>query len=316
MFSSAMPAARHGLLNEIATASGTIVGPRTGWVISRPRMVVGVKVSLLLALYVCGAPSTEQGSVRAEPIARATATVEQTAPAAGSQQQATASHPTPPIRWAETQPDPGRRLNPKTTAGMLALFDQEGYDLGSVRSGENSVPRVLLGSLPPDYTDKLQGRSRKAAFLRTVLPLVLEANRKILADRRRAQAIAFADGNVGEEDRAWLAAIEARYRVKPGDIQELLSRVDAIPASLALAQAALESGWGTSRFARKGNALFGQWTWKKGAGIAPSGIKGKPKFAIRKFETLYDAVSAYMNNLNYSHAYGGFREQRGCPCRC
>ena len=304
-------------------ADAGIDGTPIGSGIAAPRMLLALKVFLLLALYGCGAPSAapERGLVRADPFDAAAIALAQTAPAARSltpppTQQAMVAPPAPAVRRVETPPDPARRLSPESTAGMLTLFQQEGYDLRSVRRGEAGVPRVLLGSLPPDYAGKLRGRSRKAAFLRTVLPLVLEANRKILADRRRIQAVAFAVASTSAQDRAWLAAIETRYRVKPGDIQVLLRRVDAIPTSLALAQAALESGWGTSRFTRKGNALFGQWTWKKGAGITPSGIEGKAKFAIRRFETLFDAVTAYMNNLNYSHAYGAFRKQRAELRRC
>ena len=99
------------------------------------------------------------------------------------------------------------------------------------------------------------------------------------------------------------------YKVKKGDLNELLVRIDVIPTSIALAQAAKESGWGTSRFALEGNAIFGQWTWS-GQGIAPLDRDSNKKHKILKFPILRASVKAYQNNLNTHKSYSKFREKR------
>ena len=111
-------------------------------------------------------------------------------------------------------------------------------------------------------------------------------------------------------DRAWLAELTDRYKVDGGDVDELLRRVDAVPPSLALAQAAIESGWGTSRFAVEGNALFGQRTWDRGDGIAPAERAVGATHAVKAFPSLADSVGAYMLNLNRASAYRKFRDRR------
>ena len=89
----------------------------------------------------------------------------------------------------------------------------------------------------------------------------------------------------------------------------LLNRVNEFPISMMLAQAIIESGWGGSRFAQKGNALFGQWTWDKKKGISPAGIN-KPSFAVKSFKNLQDSVDAYILNLNTHPAYSKLRSYR------
>ena len=183
-------------------------------------------------------------------------------------------------------------------------FTELGYNLTTVRTGQSAVPPVLLAQLPSDYPKTVTGRARKAMFIRTVLPLVLEANRHILADRARLVRI-IDQGQPSQSDRQWLSKLEQRYGAKSGDRDGLLKRVDAIPPSLAIAQAALETGWGASRFVQEGNALYGQWTWS-GKGVVPSGAKTGAKYSIRKFSRLYDSVVAYMNNLN---RYGTYKSR-------
>ena len=103
--------------------------------------------------------------------------------------------------------------------------------------------------------------------------------------------------------------IRDRYKVKKGNVEELKIRMDIIPVSIALAQAAKESGWGTSRFALEGNAIFGQWTWN-GKGIEPL-LKDKSKsHKILRFPILRASVKAYKNNLNTHKSYVKFREKR------
>ena len=171
----------------------------------------------------------------------------------------------------------------------------------------------LLATLPPDMPQVAPVRTRKAVFLRAMLPLVLRVNDSILADRRRLVALqtrSATDGPLTDEDTAWLAVLGRRYGVRDGSIAELLRRVDVIPPSLALAQAAIESGWGTSRFALTGNALFGQWTFSSGGGLVPGGRDEGQVYEIRAFDRLIDAVASYARNLNRHAAYGDFRQLR------
>ena len=99
------------------------------------------------------------------------------------------------------------------------------------------------------------------------------------------------------------------YKVKKGDLKELMTRMDIIPTSIALAQSAKESGWGTSRFALEGNAIFGQWTWS-GQGIAPLNRESDKNHKILKFPILRASVKAYQNNLNTHKSYKNFRDKR------
>ena len=110
-------------------------------------------------------------------------------------------------------------------------------------------------------------------------------------------------------EKQWLRQKLLEYKVKKGNMDELARRVDIIPTSIALAQAAKESGWGTSRFALEGNALFGQWTWS-GNGIAPLDRESNKNHKILKFPILRASVKAYQNNLNTHKSYSNFRSKR------
>ena len=101
---------------------------------------------------------------------------------------------------------------------------------------------------------------KKKLFIKIVLPLIVAENEKILDDRYKLNKIA-SKKMTSDEEKQWLRQKFLEYKVKKGNIGELKLRMDIIPASIALAQAAKESGWGTSRFALEGNAIFGQWTW-------------------------------------------------------
>lgn len=137
---------------------------------------------------------------------------------------------------------------------------------------------------------------RKEAFVRTLLPLILAENNRIREQRKSVQ----------ESDPP--PNLYARYRVEPGDRSLLLRRIDVVPASLALAQAAIESGWGTSRFVQTANNLFGERTYKPNAdGVAPRESSG---FKVTRFESLALSVRSYMHNLNSHPAYREFRLAR------
>lgn len=183
----------------------------------------------------------------------------------------------------------------------------------------DAVPRTFLTKLPDHLPDLVDAKRRKQLFVSAMLPLILRANELIIADRGRLLAIKDRLENgeaVGKRQRIWLEPLAKRHRVKldkPATIDQidrLLFRVDIIPPSLALAQAAIESGWGTSYFAQEGNALFGQWVWGDEEGILPRARDDGKTHRIRSFEYLLDSVRSYMTNLNRHKSYKGLRDRR------
>ena len=192
-------------------------------------------------------------------------------------------------------------------------FMRLGYQLDKVKSDNQPVPRVFLTSLPNDLSQVPENKQRKAIFFRALLPLVLQVNEEILNDRRHLWKLRYQTA-LGEKlnaaDRLWLRVMTERYKVKEGDIDALFSRIDIVPTSLALAQAAEESGWGASRFAREGNAMFGQWARAASKGLVPLKRDEGKTHKVQSFETLIDSVRAYALNLNSHGAYKGFRKTR------
>jgi Bax protein len=195
-------------------------------------------------------------------------------------------------------------LNAETT---LNLFDDLGYDLKGVRAGQKVKP-IYLTKLPKDLKTLGDTKKKRELFIKIVLPLILDENEKILEDRKKLFKILGKNFNtVGE--RVWLKRRFKEYKVVDQDLSKLKIRMDIIPVSIALAQAANESGWGTSRFALEGNALFGQWTWSK-KGISPKNKDPDSSHKILQFQILKASVKAYKNNLNTHNAYQEFREVR------
>ncbi|MCC9621168.1 glucosaminidase domain-containing protein [Thalassospira sp. MA62] len=175
------------------------------------------------------------------------------------------------------------------------------------------VPRVYIRRIPKGLGDLASVDERKHLFLRIILPLAMRVNEEIMARRERLLAIqskSISGLPVSSADQEWVDQQMKRYRVTEGGIQALLERIDEIPTSLVLAQAAEESGWGTSRFARKGNALFGQWAWGDDNGIVPKGREDGKTHVIKSFNSLIDSVRAYARNINSHPAYQALRERR------
>ncbi|KZD04212.1 glucosaminidase domain-containing protein [Oceanibaculum pacificum] len=204
-----------------------------------------------------------------------------------------------------------RSINQSSEAALL--FDIIGYDLTAVREGVQDVPRLFLASVPADLRKLTQIEERKRLFLKTMLPLILRVNEEVGEDRRALLSIkARRESGLQPrwEERALLARLSTLYGVEDGDLGALLLRVDAVPVSLALAQSIEESGWGTSRVARQGNALFGQYAWKDSHGLVQQNRKPGETHVIRSFDKLIDAVAAYSLNLNSHAAYADFRKAR------
>ena len=189
----------------------------------------------------------------------------------------------------------------------LNLFDELNYDLKGVRAGQKVKP-IYLTKLPKDIKTLGDTKKKRELFIKIVLPLILDENNKIIEDRKKLFKILGKNFNtVGE--RVWLKRRFKEYKIDDQDLSKLKMRMDIIPVSIALAQAANESGWGTSRFALEGNALFGQWTWSK-KGISPKDKDPTQSHKVLQFQVLKASVKAYKNNLNTHNAYKEFREVR------
>jgi Bax protein len=197
-------------------------------------------------------------------------------------------------------------LNLKTET-VLNLFKDVEYDLGKVRS-KKLVKPIYFTQFPKDLDELESTQLKKETFIKIVLPLIVAENERILADREKLITLS-GKKYTTDAEKQWIRQKLLEYKVKKGDLKELLVRMDIIPTSIALAQAAKESGWGTSRFALEGNAIFGQWTWS-GQGIAPLDRESNKNHKILKFPILRASVKAYKNNLNTHKSYSKFRAKR------
>ena len=187
------------------------------------------------------------------------------------------------------------------------LFKDTNYSLSDVRKSKKVKP-IRLSLLPNEIKQIESSKKRKNLFIQIILPLILEENSLILIDRKRLFSILNKNKNSKKEIN-WLNKKFKQYGVLNKDIPTLKVRMDIVPVSLAIAQAAKETGWGTSRFALEGNALFGQWTWS-GDGIKPAGAESDTKHKVMKFKVLKASVRAYQRNLNTHSSYKNFRQLR------
>ena len=187
------------------------------------------------------------------------------------------------------------------------LFEDTGYNLNDVRK-KKLVKPVALTLLPQEIKMIENSKKRKEFFIQIVLPLIIEENNNIKLDRNTLFTIINKSNNSNSE-KQWLEKKYKQYGVKSGDLSSLKIRMDEIPVSLAIAQAAKETGWGTSRFALEGNALFGQWTWS-GEGLRPKEAKEGENHKVMKFNILQASVRAYQRNINTHSTYKDFRKAR------
>jgi Bax protein len=187
------------------------------------------------------------------------------------------------------------------------LFEDTGYNLNDVRK-KKLVKPVALTLLPQEIKMIENSKKRKEFFIQIVLPLIIEENNNIKLDRNTLFTIINKSNNLNSE-KQWLEKKYKQYGVKSGDLSTLKIRMDEIPVSLAIAQAAKETGWGTSRFALEGNALFGQWTWS-GEGLKPKEAKEGESHKVMKFNILQASVRAYQRNINTHSTYKDFRKAR------
>ncbi|TAJ29782.1 MAG: hypothetical protein EPO67_14960, partial [Reyranella sp.] len=203
-----------------------------------------------------------------------------------------------------------RPISPKTADELAGFFRDVAYTLTDVRQGE-AVPPLKVDRVPGDLGSK-DGNERKSLFITALLPVVLEANQRVLADREQLlylrDKVLTVPHMLTAIERIWLEDLADRYDGSVDRLDELVRRVDIVPPSMAIAQAGVESGWGTSFAARTGNALFGQIqsvgrhsvavSWKPGAGMP------------QPFASVGESTDAYVVNLNTHPAYAGFRNER------
>ena len=187
------------------------------------------------------------------------------------------------------------------------LFEDTDYRLDDIRKNKLVKP-VALDSFPREIKMIENTKKRKEFFIQIVLPLILQENNNLRLDRKRLFSIINKSNNSYVEKK-WLNKKYKQYGIPSKDLSTLKIRMDEVPVSLALAQAAKETGWGTSRFAQEGNALFGQWTWS-GEGLKPKEAEKSEGHKVMKFNVLQASVRAYQRNLNTHKTYKEFRLAR------
>jgi len=220
---------------------------------------------------------------------------------------------------------PVERFEFDSGAQLEKLINDLNYTPKAWQAGIREVPRLYITNIPPRWRDKTSKEidvvTKKRVFFRLLGPLVLHSNELIQADRDRVILIIKTlrkGDSVSPEDQTFLRETAVAYKVTESEADltdsalqdKLLRRVDTLPPSLVLAQTAEESGWGTSRFAVEGNALFGMWTWDS-KGVTPLQQRsGLGNYKIASYETPLQSVIAYMHNLNTHQAYKELRARR------
>ena len=194
-----------------------------------------------------------------------------------------------------------------SAATIEQLFKDTNYTLKDVRKNKFVKP-INLDLLPNEMKMIENIKQKKNLFIQIVLPLILKENTQIRLDRKKLFVILNKSNN-SEAEKKWLNIKFKQYGVKSKDLFTLKIRMDEVPISLAIAQAAKETGWGTSRFALEGNALFGQWTFS-GEGLKPLAIDGDKTHKVMKFQILQASIRAYQRNLNTHSSYKKFRKLR------
>jgi Bax protein len=221
----------------------------------------------------------------------------------------------------------------ETEEDIEAFYEQVNYSPQAWADGVREVPRMFTTEVSARWKERsptdLSVLAKKRIFFRAMAPLALRSNELIREERERLMNLP-PEGRLSNEDRAWLGDLARDYGLEaPAPTQEanargerasheawgalmdeLQVRVDEVPVSLVLAQAANESGWATSPFAGEGNALFGQWTFG-GSGMLPNAQReALGDYRVAAFESPLMSVIAYMRNLNTHAAYARLRELR------
>jgi Bax protein len=184
---------------------------------------------------------------------------------------------------------------------------------------EKVVEQPLHDVNIPNFASIRDVKAKKRQFFQYIYPAIVKENRNLLALRLEVLTmieVLFLEENLLDEQQALLDRLIKKYKVSEKysplqQLNELRLRIDVVPIELALVQAANESAWGTSRFARIGLNFFGMWCYKKGCGMVPSGRDTGAKHEVAAFNSVEHGVQRYLHNINTNHAYGVFRTIRG-----
>ena len=195
---------------------------------------------------------------------------------------------------------------------MIDIFEKYNFSVESFLNDQSSN-LIIFSSWPNDFLNIKSVNKRKKLFINTLLPIIFVENRKILEERKRIlDWWNQSGGDVASREfwPNWLFELSEKYDYTESSIGRLLIRVDIVPLSLVLSQAAIESGWGSSRYLNEGNAIFGQYTFDRKKGIKPRDREIGKKFFVKKFSTLSESVRSYLKNINTHPAYEDFRQER------
>lgn len=168
----------------------------------------------------------------------------------------------------------------------------------------------------PDFAEIKDVKQKKAAFFAYINALVQQANQAVLKERQFILTIQKALKQDAPMTNTTLINLCEKYKAScdqqssKATIKNLLYHIDFVPPSLAMAQAANESAWGTSRFAVEANNYFGQWCYQKGCGLVPKQRGANSYHEVRRFTSPYGSVAGYIHNLNTSKAYKRLRKIR------
>ena len=209
--------------------------------------------------------------------------------------------------------------------GLLALtLIMFGWQLSSIEDLPESIQDPVASeqtpiSVFPDFAAVVEVDERKQQFFQFLKDYIDAANAEVLETRqqlKRYDEIAATGSRFSPTERAWILALADEYDFDTAELfereitAELMRRVDEVPLAMALAQAANESAWGTSRFALEGNNIFGQWCFESGCGLVPLQRQGNASYEVRKFESIGESVRAYIKNINSQYSYEELRELR------
>ena len=188
-------------------------------------------------------------------------------------------------------------------------LDNRLFDIDYIKKSKK-VPNIVISKFPNDFKNIYSSSLKKELFIKVALPLIVKENEKLISQNLKIEKLKNNFDSINRREALWLRKKMEEYKVGNNSIGELLMKIDAIPVSIALSQAAVESGWGSSRFASEGNALFGQYVWGDKNGIIPEERSEDEIHKIKSFKNLKSSVSSYMKNLNSNFHYDEFRLNR------
>jgi len=215
---------------------------------------------------------------------------------------------------ASSQERSNQAVDIKTTKELISLFNKSKFDQSLME--KNIIPNVFVKSIPADIKSINNIQDKKNIFIRLMLPII-KAEQKLLRQQRIIAKLILENRQQLTQPNVihWFDRVKTEYKI-PSKLNyseqkdELLKRLDDLPLTLILAQAAIESAWGTSRFALEGNSLFGQWSFDNSEGIIPARRNAGKSHRIKAFPTLQASIRSYLKNINRNKAYKELREDR------